>query len=34
MILDVENQGILVEIFKGVLSLKIIGVEFDFWEEL
>lgn len=34
MILEVENKGVLVEIFKGVLSLKIIGVELDFWEEL
>ena len=34
MILDAENQGILVETFKGALSLKTTGAEPDFWEEL
>ncbi|NEO57103.1 MAG: peptidase domain-containing ABC transporter [Okeania sp. SIO3B5] len=34
MILDAESQGILVETFKGALSLKTTGAEPDFWEEL
>ncbi len=34
MILDAENQGILVETFKGALSLKTTTAEQDFWEEL
>lgn len=34
MILDAENQGVLVETFKGALSLKTNTAEEDFWEEL
>lgn len=34
MVLDAENQGILVEIFKGAVTLKTTTAEPQFWEEL
>lgn len=33
LILEAENQGVLVETFKNVLSLKIITAAADFWQE-
>ncbi|MBR8839259.1 MAG: peptidase domain-containing ABC transporter [Stigonema ocellatum SAG 48.90 = DSM 106950] len=34
MVLDAENQGVLVEIFKGALTLKTTTAALSFWEEL
>ncbi len=34
MVLDAENQGVLVEIFKGALTLKTTTAAAQFWEEL
>lgn len=34
MVLDAENQGVLVEIFKGALTLKTTTSAAQFWEEL
>lgn len=34
IVLDAENQGLLVEIFKGALTLKTTVVHQQFWEEL
>lgn len=34
LVLDAENQGVLVETFKGALTLKTTSAEGNFWEEL
>ena len=34
LVLDAENQGVLVEIFKGALTLKTTTAENQFWDEL
>jgi ABC-type bacteriocin/lantibiotic exporter with double-glycine peptidase domain len=34
LVLDAENQGLLVETFKGALTLKITNAYPQFWEEL
>jgi len=34
MVLDAENQGVLVETFKGALTLKTTAAQQQFWEEL
>ena len=34
LVLDAENQGVLVELFKGALTLKTTAAQDDFWEEL
>ena len=33
LVLDAENQGVLVETFKGALTLKTTAAEFAFWDE-
>jgi ATP-binding cassette, subfamily C, bacterial len=34
MVLETENQGLLVETFKGALTLKTIGADLQLWDEL
>lgn len=34
MVLDTENQGVLVEVFKGALTLKTTNAASQFWDEL
>jgi ATP-binding cassette subfamily C protein len=34
MVLETENQGVLVEVFKGALTLKTTGALSQFWDEL